>query len=192
MLMSWPAVEPSGAAPELLEVLEDEDEVEELPELVPTADESLNRLVVPRIAPRLDVEEAVPESAALELVEVVLLVSLLLESELEEVDDDEEVDEEVVVLEPEEDALELEVEAVLPLDVPPPAIAPPVAAALLLRPPPRLPRNCGTISAANRSAPTVPAIRTERSSPPEYTAAVRTVSSVERVACLRSADADHR
>lgn len=133
---------------------------------------SPNRFVLPRIAPRLTAPvPIVAFNAALAAVFVPLLPALLDESELELEPDEsepedsaavEELDDpELVDLEEDEDE---ETVAEPPPDEPPPPPDEPR--------PLRLPRICGTMSAANRSAVMVPLSRTVRRRSPVSTTAL--------------------
>jgi len=170
-------VDPSPLAPSVELVDWPLPDVVDLFALVCAARRSVNRFVVPRIAPRLDagapgapevadcvfsavfvlaVEESWPEPAA---------------AELEEADDDVEVDA--------EDG-ELVADDPVPTDFVPPAPKPPEAL--------RLPRKRGAIRAANFSAVTIPVTRIVRSRSPAAMVAVRNtaVSGFAAPACCRA------
>jgi hypothetical protein len=125
-------------------------------------DRSLYRLVLPRIAPRLDAP--VPMAAfAAELVETVCEGSVVPPEEVEE-------DVPLVLLE-DIDELDEDEDEPEPLDPPEPDIVdPPPPPPRRLEPPVprpvRLPRSCGAIRAAKRSALIVPDKRTERETLP--------------------------
>jgi hypothetical protein len=149
--------------------------------LVCAAARSVNRFVVPRIAPRLDAgAPAVPAVADCVFSAVFVLaveefwpepVAVALEEE--EGDDVDEVE-----LAVEDD--ELVADDPVPTDFVPPAPKPPDAL--------RLPRKRGAISAANFSAVTIPLTRIVRSRSPAAIVAVRNtaVSGFAAPACCRT------
>lgn len=169
--MSWPEVEPRLEAPVPLPEPELELDLDVL-----EAERSLKRLVVPRMAPRLEVAPDCVDRAVLVEVEVE-------EAPDEEPEDAEELDEDEELDPPADEPLEDD-------EDPPPAEEGTEVLGELLPPPPpppRLPRSCGAIKAANRSADTVPEIRTVRSRSPAVTATVLTASAAGRPVPSRTA-----
>ncbi len=172
-LNNWLEVEPRP--PPLPEVVE-----LELDLLLDDEDRSLKRLLVPRRVPRLEVLLCCPDTAV--LVEVLVEDASVLEVDVLDVSEEEDEDElpddplEEVLLEEELEELE-ELPAEDGTEV--------LGELFWLLPPPRLPRNCGAIRAANRSAEMVPDIRMVRFTSPPATRTVGTASpaSASRPLC---------
>ena len=147
--------------------------------LVWAASRSVNRFVVPRIAPRLDAgAPGAPDVADCAFSAVFVLALEVSWPEPVDADPAEEDDDDDVELDADDD--ELVDDAPVPTDFVPAAPYPPEAL--------RLPRKRGAINAANFSAVTIPLTRIVRLRSPAAIVAVRNaeVSGLAAVCCCRA------